>query len=123
MKGRPVEFLLLLFAGWVNRRQLAIIDYLKAENRILCEQLQGRRPQFTDDQRRRLAIRGKALGRRVLRDVTSLLTPDTILRTRSSTRVVTAGLGMDMCCGHGTREQRSMGQARRALARERTAGS
>jgi hypothetical protein len=29
MKGRPLEFLLLLFAGWVNRRQLAMIDYLK----------------------------------------------------------------------------------------------
>src|SRR5438046_9518053 len=80
MKGRPLEFLLLLFAGWVNRRQLAVIDYLKEENRILREQMQGRRLQFTDDQRRRLAIRGKALGRRMLRDVTSLLTPDTILR-------------------------------------------
>ncbi len=80
MKGRPIEFLLLLFAGWVNRRQLAVIDYLKEENRILREQMEGRRPQFTDDQRRRLAIRGKALGRRMFQDVTSLLTPDTILR-------------------------------------------
>jgi putative transposase len=64
MKVHPLEFLLLLFAGWVNRRQLALIDYLKEENRILREQMQGRRLQFTDDQRRRLAIRGKALGRR-----------------------------------------------------------
>ena len=80
MKGRPLEFLLLLFAGWVNRRQLAVIDYLKEENRILREHLAGRRLRFTNDQRRRLAIRGKALGRRMLRDVTSLLTPDTILR-------------------------------------------
>jgi transposase InsO family protein len=80
MKGRPLEFLLLLFAGWVNRRQRDVIDYLKEENRILREHLQGRRLQFTDDQRRRLAVRGQALGRRLLRDVTSLLTPDTILR-------------------------------------------
>ena len=80
MKGRPLEFLLLLFAGWVNRRQRDVIDYLKLENRILREHLQGRRLQFTDDQRRRLAVRGQALGRRLLRDVTSLLTPDTILR-------------------------------------------
>jgi putative transposase len=65
---------------WVNRRQLAVIDYLKEENRILREQMQGRLLRFTDDQRRRLAVRGKALGRRMLRDVTSLLTPDTILR-------------------------------------------
>src|SRR5438046_812887 len=80
MTGPPLQFLLLLFAGWVNRRQLDVIDYLKAENRILREQLSGRRLRFTDDERRRLAVRGKVLGRRVLRDVTSLLTPDTILR-------------------------------------------
>jgi hypothetical protein len=49
-----------------------VIDYLKEENRILREQLQGRRIRFTDDQRRRLAIRGKALGRRVLGEVTSM---------------------------------------------------
>src|SRR4051812_5819529 len=35
MTGPPLQFLLLLFAGWVNRRQLDVIDYLKAENRIL----------------------------------------------------------------------------------------
>jgi hypothetical protein len=80
MKGRPLEFLLLLFAGWASRRQRDVIDYLKLENRILREHLQGRRLQFTDDERRRLAVRGQALGRRLLRDVTSLLTPDTILR-------------------------------------------
>jgi putative transposase len=80
MSVQPLQFLLLVFAGWVNRRQLEVIDYLKEENRVLREQLHGRRLRFTDEQRRRLAVRGKALGRRVLRDVTSLLTPDTILR-------------------------------------------
>jgi hypothetical protein len=59
MSGQPLQFLLLLFAGWVNRRQLDIIDYLKAENRVLREQLSGRRLRFTDDQRRRLAVLGK----------------------------------------------------------------
>ena len=29
MTGGPLQFLLLLIAGWVNRRQLDIIDYLK----------------------------------------------------------------------------------------------
>jgi putative transposase len=80
MSVQPLQFLLLVFAGWVNRRQLEVIDYLKEENRVLREQLHGRRLRFTDEQRRRLTVRGKALGRRVLRDVTSLLTPDTILR-------------------------------------------
>jgi hypothetical protein len=80
MTSQPLQFLLLLFAGWVNRRQLDVIDYLRAKNRVLREQLSGRRLRFTDDQRRQLALRGKVLGRSVLGDVTSLLTPDTILR-------------------------------------------
>src|SRR6266542_1815336 len=80
MSGQPLQFLLLLFAGWVNRKQVEVIDYLKEENRVLREQMQGRRLRFTDDQRRRLAERGKILGRRRLGEVTSLLTPDTILR-------------------------------------------
>ena len=60
MSGQPLQFLLLLFASSVNLRQLDIIDYLKTENRVLREQLSGRRLRFTDDQRRRLAVRGKA---------------------------------------------------------------
>jgi hypothetical protein len=80
MPGQPLQFLLLVFAGWVNRKQLDVIDYLKEENRVLREQMRGRRLRFTDEQRRRLAVRGKALGRSRLSEVTSLLTPDTILR-------------------------------------------
>ena len=40
----------------------------------------GRRLHFTDAQRRRLAAKGKALGRRVLDQLGGLVTPDTILR-------------------------------------------
>jgi putative transposase len=35
---------------------------------------------LTDDQRRRLAVKGQRLGRRVLRQVATIVTPDTILR-------------------------------------------
>src|SRR4051794_20189262 len=80
MKGQPLQFLLLVFAGWVNRKQVEVVEYLKEENRVLREQLGGRRPRFTDDQRRRLAVRGRVLGRKVLSDVTHLLALDTILR-------------------------------------------
>jgi hypothetical protein len=80
MKGGPLGFFLLLFAEWGNRRQLAVIDYLKEENRVLREQLRRRRLHSTDDQRRRPAERGKALGRKTLRDLSTLVTPDTILR-------------------------------------------
>jgi len=70
---------MLLFAGWVNRRQQEMIDYLKEENRILREQLGGRRLRLTDDQRRRLAVKGKVLGREVLAELAGIVTPETIL--------------------------------------------
>jgi transposase InsO family protein len=69
-----------MFAGWVNRRQQHIIEYLGEENRVLREQLGGRRIQFTDVQRRRLAQRAKRVGRRGLFEVATLVTPDTLLR-------------------------------------------
>ena len=80
MPAAPLQFLLLLFAGWVNRRQHAVIDYLREENRVLREQLGKGRLRFTDDQRRRLAAKGRVLGRRVLDELAGLVTPDTILR-------------------------------------------
>ena len=72
--------MLVAVAGWLNREQLAIIDYLKEENRVLRELYGKRRLRFTDDQRRRLAVKGKTLGRRLLRDIGTLVIPDTILR-------------------------------------------
>jgi transposase InsO family protein len=76
----PLRLLLATFAGWVNRHQAQVIDYLVEENRVLKEQLGGRRLQLTDDQRRRLAAKGKALGRKVLDEVATIVTPDTIMR-------------------------------------------
>ncbi len=76
----PLQFLLLVVAGWVNRHQNRVIDYLLEENRVLREQLGGRRLRLTDEQRRRLAVKGKALGRKVLQGVAGIVTPDTILR-------------------------------------------
>lgn len=64
MNVAPLQFLLLVLVGWANRRQLEVLDYLKEENRVLREQLGGRRLRFTDDQRRRLARKGKVSGRR-----------------------------------------------------------
>jgi hypothetical protein len=66
--------------GWVNRHQDDLIDYLREENRILREQLGPRPLRLTDAQRRRLAVRGKRLGRRALMRVAGVVTPDTILR-------------------------------------------
>jgi transposase InsO family protein len=75
----PTYLLLGILAGWLNRQQQAVIDYLRAENEILKRQLKGRRPRLTDDERRRLAVKGKALGRKVLNEIACIVTPDTIL--------------------------------------------
>jgi hypothetical protein len=36
---QPWQLLLVILAGWINRRQLAAIEYLLAENRVLMEKL------------------------------------------------------------------------------------
>ena len=75
-----LAFFLLLFSGWVNRHQHAVIDYLLEENRVLRAANSSRRLRLTDDQRRRLAVKGQVLGRRHLAAVAGIVTPDTILR-------------------------------------------
>jgi putative transposase len=75
----PLRFLLLTLSGWMNQHQQQVIEYLREENRVLREQLGDRRLRFTDDQRRRLAARAKGLGRRLLAEVASIVTPETLL--------------------------------------------
>src|SRR5437773_11993427 len=74
----PLPFLLVCCAGWMNRHQQVVIEYLQAEIGVLKEQL-GRRPRFNDDQRRRLAVKGKPVGRKDLLRLASIVTPDTLL--------------------------------------------
>lgn len=62
MNALPLQFLVLIFAGWVNRHQRDVIGYLQEENRALREQLGGKRLRFTDRQRRRLAAKAKTIG-------------------------------------------------------------
>ena len=52
-----LRLLLLTVSGWVNRHQQEVLEYLVEENRVLKEQLKGRRLRLTDDQRRRLAAK------------------------------------------------------------------
>jgi putative transposase len=77
---QPWQLLLAILAGWSNRQQQEVIEYLRTENQILKEKLGKRRILVTDDQRRRLAVKGKVLGRKVFESVGTLFTPDTILR-------------------------------------------
>jgi hypothetical protein len=76
----PAHLLPPSVLGLVNRQQQAAIDYLREENRILRAERGTRRLRLTDDQRRRLAVKGKTLGRRRLGDIAGIVTPDTILR-------------------------------------------
>ena len=76
----PLQVLLMALSGWMSREQQRTIEYLVEENRILKEQLKGRKLRLTDDQRRRLAAKGKRLGRRLLNRVATIVTPDTIMR-------------------------------------------
>ena len=82
MNALPLQFLMMIFAGWVNRHQQDVIEYLQAENRALREQSGGKRLRFTDQQRRRLAVKAKAVGRKGLFELNTLVTPDTQLRWR-----------------------------------------
>ena len=77
---QPWQLLLVILAGCVNRQQQQVIDYLRTENQALKEKLGKKRILLTDDQRRRLAIQGKLLGRKMLEQVATIVTPDAILR-------------------------------------------
>ncbi len=74
-----MHLLVIALAGWLNRDQQALFDYLIAENRVLKDQLEGQRLRFTDEQRIRLAVKAKAVGRRLLDEIETLVTPDTLL--------------------------------------------
>jgi putative transposase len=75
----PFRFVLISIAGWMNQRQQDAIEYLREENRVLREQLGGRRLRLTDNQRRRLAAKAKGLGRRALVELATIVTPETLL--------------------------------------------
>ena len=72
----PLQLLLLTVSGWVHRHQQDVIAYLVEENRVLKEQLGGRKLRLTDDQRRRLAAKARLLGRRALDAVSDRLEVD-----------------------------------------------
>ena len=76
----PFRFLLMVVAGWMNQRQQHAIEYLREENRVLRAQLGVRRLRLTDDQRRSLALKARLPGRRMLAEMATLVTPETLLR-------------------------------------------
>jgi putative transposase len=76
----PFELLITAVCGWLHREQADLIAFLREENRVLKARLRGRRLRLADDERRRLGELGNRLGRRLLAQVATVVTPDTILR-------------------------------------------
>jgi len=77
---QPWQFFLVILVGWVNREQKKIIEFHQKQVEALMKSQGKKRLLLTDDQRRILAVKGKALGRKALMELTTIVTPDTILR-------------------------------------------
>jgi transposase InsO family protein len=75
-----LTFLLMMVSGWVHRRQLMVIEFLQAENRLLKARLSGKRICFTDAERALLARKAKAVGRKALLALDTIVSPDTLMR-------------------------------------------
>jgi putative transposase len=79
----PVQFLIALVISAFNERMTLRFQYLHEENRVLREvftEITGRkRVPFSDDQRRRLAVRGKALSPAERKACCQIVSPQTLL--------------------------------------------
>ena len=75
-----LQIVLRVLTGWLERREQDAIAYLIEENRFLRRQLGERRLRLTDADRRRLAVRVHRVGRATLREIATIVTPDTLLR-------------------------------------------
>jgi putative transposase len=75
-----LSFLLMVVSRRVYQHQLIAIEYLQAENRLLKERLRGKRIRFTDAERALLARKAKAVGRKALLKLDTIVSPYTLLR-------------------------------------------
>ena len=74
------QLLLAILSGWIHYRQQQMIEFQNEQIETLLKQLGKKRVPLTDGQRRRLAVKGKTLGRKTLRELNTIVTPDTLLR-------------------------------------------
>jgi len=63
MTWKPLTFFAVTLAGWINRQQQEVIEYLRMENRILREKLGHKRLILNDCQKRRLATAAMKMGK------------------------------------------------------------
>ena len=67
MIWKPWTLLTVAVAGWMSQQQQEVIAYLREENRILREKLGRKRILLSIEKKRRLAVKGKVIGRGQLR--------------------------------------------------------
>ncbi|MBP90219.1 MAG: hypothetical protein CMJ64_26510 [Planctomycetaceae bacterium] len=77
---QPWQFFFVILVGWVHREQQEIIEFYQTQLDAVMKAQGKKRLPLTDDQRRLLAVKGKSLGRKALMELTTLVTPDAILR-------------------------------------------
>ena len=76
----PWQIMLVVIAGWIHREQQKTIEFYQAQLKALMDAQGKKRLLLTDEHRRLLAVKGKSLGRKALMELTTIVTPDTILR-------------------------------------------
>ena len=76
---QPWQLFFIILAAWINHHQ-QVNDFQRAQIKVLLEAQGRKRVLLNDDQRRLLAVKGKVLGRKALSELTTIVTPDTILR-------------------------------------------
>jgi hypothetical protein len=76
---QPFHLLVIALAGWFIRHQQALIDYLN--RRESCSWRATRRAvlRFTDVQQIKLAVNARVLGQRLLDELKTHVTPDTLI--------------------------------------------
>jgi hypothetical protein len=63
--------------GWLEREQRNVVEFLQEENPVLKVRLHGQQLRLNDDDRRRPAVICQRLGRRILGEIATIVTPDT----------------------------------------------
>jgi len=76
----PCQFSAVAVAGWINRQQHEVIEYLREENRVLRERLGQKRILLDVSQKRRLAKAVARLPRKLLPELGTLFSANTPLK-------------------------------------------
>jgi putative transposase len=77
---QPWQLFFFILAAWVNHEQQKRLEFYEVQLKAMMNAQGKKRLLLTDDQRRLLAVKGKSLGRKALMELTTIVTPDTILR-------------------------------------------